>query len=100
MRTDLNANASPSAAVARRQQEYGTNTDAMAGNLRRPDSSGIGKRKLPPTEQKLPTTAFSGREPAVQIRLHSSLNGGWLPPLMLVVSPLDTLAPRSYIVEP
>ncbi len=33
-----------------------------------------------------PTTAWSGREPAVQLSLHSLLSGGWLPPLMLAVS--------------
>ena len=31
------------------------------------------------------TTAFSGWEPAVQVSGNSSVCGGWLPPLMLVV---------------
>jgi len=31
------------------------------------------------------TTAFSGREPAVQLSVYSSPSGGWLPPLMLTV---------------
>jgi hypothetical protein len=33
-----------------------------------------------------PNIAWSGQEPAVQITSNSSVSGGWLPPLTLIVS--------------
>jgi hypothetical protein len=37
------------------------------------------------------TTAWSGREPAVQITFNSCVKGGWLPPVTLVVGGFDIL---------